>query len=203
MILRYKNDFLETYYQNPDGNVNLYRYKLLVGTIENLEEVDISEITRNSSPTIGYYEFSGILSETDLQISLKPEVSDHSVELYREIIVYYEDAESSEVGLAFVIDLNDSERLRRTVNILEIPEFDPLCRVSFKRSLDTDRLEGAGQGRYRNFLGLFDDDIKAYITLESWRAYHQLDKSTDSNTSDFSLDHLDTVKINEYGFKIY
>ena len=117
--------------------------------------------------------------------------------------MYYEDPETFESGLAFVIDLEDTETLRRTVNILEIPGFDPSCRVFFERSLDTDRLEGAGQGRYRNFLGLSDEDLKAYVTLESWRAYHQLNKSTDSNTSNFLLDHLDTVKINEYGLKIY
>ena len=163
----------------------------------------MEDVTRSSSPTVGYYEFSGILSDTDLQISLSPDVSDYSVESYREIIVYYEDSETFETGLAFVIDLEDGENLRRTVNIIEIPEFDPSCRVSFDRSLDTSRLEGAGQGRYRNFLGLSDEDLRAYITLESWRAYHQLNKSTDSNTSDFLLDHLDTVKINEFGFKIY
>ena len=203
MILRYRNDFLESYYQDTDRNIRLYQYKLLGAHIDDLEGIDVSEITRSSSPTIGYYEFSGILSGTDLQISLSPDVSDYSVESYREILVYYEDPETSEIGLAFVIDLEDSENLRRTVNILEIPDFDPSCQVSFERSLDTARLEGAGQGRYRNFLGLSDEDLRAYVTLESWRAYHQLNKSTDSNTSNFLLDHLDTVKINEYGLKIY
>lgn len=203
MILRYRNDFLESYYQDTDRNIRLYQYKLLGDHITDLESVDVPKITRSSSPTIGYYEFSGILSGTDLQISLSPDVSDYSVESYREILVYYEDPETSEIGLAFVIDLEDSENLRRTVNILEIPDFDPSCQVSFERSLDTARLEGAGQGRYRNFLGLSDEDLRAYVTLESWRAYHQLNKSTDSNTSNFLLDHLDTVKINEYGLKIY
>jgi hypothetical protein len=203
MILRYRNDFLESYYQDTDRNIRLYQYKLLGDHITDLESVDVPKITRRSSPTIGYYEFSGILSGTDLQISLSPNVSDYSVESYREILVYYEDPETSEIGLAFVIDLEDSENLRRTVNILEIPDFDPSCQVSFERSLDTARLEGAGQGRYRNFLGLSDEDLRAYVTLESWRAYHQLNKSTDSNTSNFLLDHLDTVKINEYGLKIY
>jgi hypothetical protein len=203
MILRYRNDFLESYYQDADRNIRLYQYKLLGDHITDLESVDVPKITRSSSPTIGYYEFSGILSGTDLQISLSPDVSDYSVESYREILVYYEDPETSEIGLAFVIDLEDSENLRRTVNILEIPDFDPSCQVSFERSLDTARLEGAGQGRYRNFLGLSDEDLRAYVTLESWRAYHQLNKSTDSNTSNFLLDHLDTVKINEYGLKIY
>lgn len=203
MILRYRNDFLESYYQDTDRNIRLYQYKLLGDHIDNLESIDVPKITRSSSPTIGYYEFSGILSGTDLQISLSPDVSDYSVESYREILVYYEDPETSEIGLAFVIDLEDSENLRRTVNILEIPDFDPSCQVSFERSLDTARLEGAGQGRYRNFLGLSDEDLRAYVTLESWRAYHQLNKSTDSNTSNFLLDHLDTVKINEYGLKIY
>jgi hypothetical protein len=201
MILRYRNDFLESYYQDTDRNIKLYQYKLLGSILEDLDGADVSEVTRSSSPTVGYYEFSGILSGTDLQISLKPSVSDYSVESYREILVYYEDVETSEIGLAFVIDLEESENLRRTVNILEIPEFEPSCQVSFDRSLDTERLEGAGQGRYRNFLDL--SSKKAYVTLESWRAYHQLNKSTDSNTSDFLLDHLDTVKINEYGFKIY
>jgi hypothetical protein len=203
MILRYRNDFLESYYQDTDRNIRLYQYKLLGAHIDDLENIDVPEITRNSSPTIGYYEFSGILSGTDLQVSLSPDVSDYSVESYREILVYYEDPETSEIGLAFVIDLEDSENLRRTVNILEIPDFEPSCQVSFERSLDTTRLEGAGQGRYRNFLGLSDEDLRAYVTLESWRAYHQLNKSTDSNTSNFLLDHLDTVKINEYGLKIY
>jgi hypothetical protein len=203
MILRYRNDFLESYYQDTDRNIRLYQYKLLGDHITDLESVDVPKITRSSSPTIGYYEFSGILSGTDLQISLSPNVSDYSVESYREILVYYEDPETSEIGLAFVIDLEDSENLRRTVNILEIQDFDPSCQVSFERSLDTARLEGAGQGRYRNFLGLSDEDLRAYVTLESWRAYHQLNKSTDSNTSNFLLDHLDTVKINEYGLKIY
>ena len=203
MILRYRNDFLESYYQDTDRNIKLYQYKLLGDHIDDLENVDVPKITRSSSPTIGYYEFSGILSGTDLQVSLSPDVSDYSVESYREILVYYEDPETSEIGLAFVIDLEDSENLRRTVNILEIPDFDPSCQVSFERSLDTSRLEGAGQGRYRNFLGLSDEDLRAYVTLESWRAYHQLNKSTDSNTSNFLLDHLDTVKINEYGLKIY
>lgn len=203
MILRYRNDFLESYYQDTDRNIRLYQYKLLGAHIDDLEGIDVPKITRSSSPTIGYYEFSGILSGTDLQISLSPDVSDYSVESYREILVYYEDPETSEIGLAFVIDLEDSENLRRTVNILEIPDFEPSCQVSFERSLDTARLEGAGQGRYRNFLGLSDEDLRAYVTLESWRAYHQLNKSTDSNTSNFLLDHLDTVKINEYGLKIY
>ncbi len=203
MILRYRNDFLGSYYQDTDRSIRLYQYKLLGSVLGNLDEVDVPEITRTSSPTTGYYEFSGILSGTDLQISLSPDTSDYSVESYKEILVYYEDPETSESGLAFVIDLEDTETLRRTVNILEIPGFDPSCRVFFKRSLDTDRLEGAGQGRYRNFLGLSDEDPKAYVTLESWRAYHQLNKSTDSNTSNFLLDHLDTVKINEYGLKIY
>jgi len=203
MILRYRNDFLESYYQDTDRNIRLYKYKLLGDHIDDLEGIDVSKITCSSSPTIGYYEFSGILSGTDLQVSLSPDVSDYSVESYREILVYYEDPETSEIGLAFVIDLEDSENLRRTVNILEIPDFDPSCQVSFERSLDTARLEGAGQGRYRNFLGLSDEDLRAYVTLESWRAYHQLNKSTDSNTSNFLLDHLDTVKINEYGLKIY
>jgi hypothetical protein len=197
MILRYRNDFLESYYQDADRNIRLYQYKLLGDHITDLESVNVPKITRSSSPTIGYYEFSGILSGTDLQVSLSPDVSDYSVESYREILVYYEDPETSEIGLAFVIDLEDSENLRRTVNILEIPDFDPSCQVSFERSLDTARLEGAGQGRYRNFLGLSDEDLRAYVTLESWRAYHQLNKSTDSNTSNFLLDHLDTVKINE------
>lgn len=203
MILRYRNDFLESYYQDTDRNIRLYRYKLLGDRIDNLERVDVSEITRSSSPTTGYYEFSGILSGTNLQVSLSPDIFDYSVESYREILVYYEDPETSEIGLAFVIDLEDSENLRRTVNILEIPDFEPSCQVSFERSLDTARLEGAGQGRYRNFLGLSDEDLRAYVTLESWQAYHQLNKSTDSNTSNFLLDHLDTVKINEYGLKIY
>jgi hypothetical protein len=203
MILRYRNDFLESYYQDADRNIRLYQYKLLGDHITDLESVNVPKITRSSSPTIGYYEFSGILSGTDLQVSLSPDVSDYSVESYREILVYYEDPETSEIGLAFVIDLEDSENLRRTVNILEIPDFDPSCQVSFERSLDTARLEGAGQGRYRNFLGLSNEDLRAYVTLESWRAYHQLNKSTDSNTSNFLLDHLDTVKINEYGLKIY
>ena len=203
MILRYRNDFLESYYQDTDRNIRLYQYKLLGAHIDDLEGIDVPKITRSSSPTIGYYEFSGILSGTDLQISLSPDVSDYSVESYREILVYYEDPETSEIGLAFVIDLEDSENLRRTVNILEIPDFEPSCQVSFERSLDTARLEGAGRGRYRNFLGLSDEDLRAYVTLESWRAYHQLNKSTDSNTSNFLLDHLDTVKINEYGLKIY
>jgi hypothetical protein len=203
MILRYRNDFLESYYQDTDRNIKLYQYKLLGSLIEDLEGVDVPEITRSSSPTVGYYEFSGILSGTDLQISLSPDVSDYSVESYREILVYYEDPETSDIGLAFVIDLEEGENLRRTVNILEIPDFEPSCQVSFERSLDTARLEGAGQGRYRNFLGLSDEDLRAYVALESWRAYHQLNKSTDSNTSNFLLDHLDTVKINEYGLKIY
>lgn len=203
MILRYRNDFLESYYQDTDRNIKLYQYKLLGTILENLDEINVQEVTRSSSPTAGYYEFSGILSGTDLQISLSPDISDYSVESYREILVYYEDTETSENGLAFVIDLEDSENLRRTVNILEIPDFDPSCQVSLGRSLDTARLEGAGQGRYRNFLGFSDENLRAYVTLESWRAYHQLNKSTDSNTSNFLLDHLDTVKINEYGLKIY
>ena len=125
MILRYRNDFLESYYQDTDRNIKLYQYKLLGAHIDDLEGIDVPKITRSSSPTIGYYEFSGILSGTDLQISLSPDVSDYSVESYREILVYYEDPETSETGLAFVIDLEDSENLRRTVNILEIPDFDP------------------------------------------------------------------------------
>ena len=164
MILRYRNDFLESYYQDTDRNIKLYQYKLLGSLIEDLEGVDVPEITRSSSPTVGYYEFSGILSGTDLQISLSPDVSDYSVESYREILVYYEDPETSDIGLAFVIDLEEGENLRRTVNILEIPDFEPSCQVSFERSLDTARLEGAGQGRYRNFLGLSDEDLRAYVT---------------------------------------
>ena len=203
MILRYRNDFLTSYYQNTDRNIKLHQYKLLGSILGDLSEINIEEITRSSSPTVGYYEFSGILSDTNLQISLSPDASDYSVESYREILIYYEDTETSETGLAFVIDLEDGENLRRTVNIIEISEFEPSCQVSFDRSLDTTRLEGAGQGRYRNFLVLSGEDLRAYITLESWRAYHQLNKSTDSNTSNFLLDHLDTVKINEYGLKIY
>lgn len=204
MTLRYRNDFLTSYYQDVGQNIKLYRYKLLSTPLgDDLSEIDVEEVTHSSSPTIGYYEFSGIISDTDLQISLSPSVSDFSVESYREILVYYEDSETSEIGLAFVIDLEPGENLRRTVNIIEIPEFEPSCQVSFERSLDTERLEGAGQGRYRNFLGLSEKDLEAYVTLQSWLAYHQLNKSTDSNTSNFLLDHLDTAKINEYGLKIY
>jgi hypothetical protein len=69
MILRYRNDFLESYYQDADRNIRLYQYKLLGDHITDLESVNVPKITRSSSPTIGYYEFSGILSGTDLQVS--------------------------------------------------------------------------------------------------------------------------------------
>ena len=203
MTLRFRNDFLESYYQDSDRNIRLYQYKLLGSRIQNLENIDLENLIRSSSPTVGFYEFSGIIDGTDLQISLSPDKSDYSVESYREILVFYEDPENLETGLAFVISLEDSESLRRTTNLLEISRFEPSCRVDFVRSLDTERLEGAGQGRYRNFLGFSNEDPDAYITIESWRAYHQLNKSTDSNTSDFLLDHLDTVRINEFGLKIY
>jgi hypothetical protein len=98
MILRYRNDFLGSYYQDTDRSIRLYQYKLLGSVLGNLDEVDVPEITRISSPTIGYYEFSGILSGTDLQISLSPDTSDYSVESYKEILVYYEDPETSESG---------------------------------------------------------------------------------------------------------
>ena len=206
MIIINKQSFLENYYNNSDKNLKLYQCKLSEKSIDeiNIDTDSLENLELGSSPTVGYYSFSSIISGTDLQISIFPSKSDFSVEQYKTIFIYYEDLETSEIGLAFIIGLSDSEVLRRTNNIINISGFNPKSKISFNQSKDTKRLEERGQGRYRNLFDLSEEDLKTYITLNSWLSYKQLIRSTDAETpGKKSLEHIGTVRINEFGLKIY
>jgi len=204
MRIRYKTDWYNRYFENPDKSIKIYQCKLYDDYIDSIDSADIESIESLSSPTIGYYEFSGIISDGLLQISIRPGDSDYSVERYKEILIYSEDQETLEVELAFIIDIEEGENLRRTVNLINIKNFLPKSKVSFSQSLDTERLEGPGQGRYVNIFQTDSLDTSAYIERESWLAYRQLVYSTDAEISGYSaLDHLDTVRVNEFGLKIY
>ena len=206
MIIINKQSFLEDYYNNSDKNLKLYQCKLSEKSIDeiNIDTDSLEDIELGSSPTIGYYEFSSIISNTDLQISICPSRSDFSVEKYKTIFIYYEDLETLETGLAFIIGLSESEVLRRTNNIINIIGFNPKSKISFNQSKDTIRLEGAGQGIYKNIFDLSEEELRTYITINSWLSYKQLIRSSDVETSGKrSLEHVGTIRINEFGLKIY
>lgn len=201
MIITYNQGFLDNYYNSPDKNIKLSRIKLRETVVGDQVLTELTDLVNNSnvSPMVGYYELSGILSITGtLQLSITPSPSDLSVERYSEIYVLHDDLENPEAEpkIAFVISLEPGETLRRTVNMIDIPGFKPSCKVEFTRSSDTDKLEGAGQGRYSNIWG--KGELDSYMTVESWDAYNKIYRFTDSG-----YDHLDVVSLDEYGLKIY
>ena len=206
MIIINKQSFLGDYYNNPDKNLKFHQCKLSEKSINeiNIDTDSLEDIELESSPTMGYYEFSSIISDTDLQISICPPKSDFSVEKYKTIFIYYEDLETLEIGLAFIIGLSELEILRRTNNIINITGFNPKSKISFNQSKDTTRLEGAGQGRYKNVFDLSEEELRTYITINSWLSYKQLIRSSDVEISgERSLEHIGTIRINEFGLKIY
>ncbi len=206
MIILFEPSFRESYYEAPESDLSLRYYKLKELGSQNIRELTSrpelmaeAGFLQRTSPTLGYYSYSAIKDSEKLQITLSPPDSDVSVQLYDTVIFIYEDLVSGSTGVGFVVILEKSgsnpETLRRALNYIDIYGFDPKCKVTYERTLDTERLEGPGQGQWQGMWGKGDND--AFITLESWKAWNQIYRSKDE------LDHLDTAWINEYGLKQY
>lgn len=206
MIILFEPSFRESYYEAPESDISLRYYKLKELGSQNIRELTSrpelmaeAGFLQRTSPTLGYYSYSAIKDSEKLQITLSPPDSDVSVQLYDTVIFIYEDLVSGSTGVGFVVILEKSgdnpETLRRALNYIDIYGFDPKCKVTYERTLDTERLEGPGQGTWQGMWSKGDKD--AFITLESWKAWNQIYRSKDE------LDHLDTAWINEYGLKQY
>lgn len=206
MIILFEPSFRESYYEAPESDISLRYYKLKELGSQNIRELTSrpelmaeAGFLQRTSPTLGYYSYSAIKDSEKLQITLSPPDSDVSVQLYDTVIFIYEDLVSGSTGVGFVVILEKSgdspETLRRALNYIDIYGFDPKCKVTYERTLDTERLEGPGQGQWQGMWCKGDKD--AFITLESWKAWNQIYRSKDE------LDHLDTAWINEYGLKQY
>lgn len=206
MIILFEPSFRESYYEAPESDISLRYYKLKELGSQNIRELTSrpelmaeAGFLQRTSPTLGYYSYSAIKDSEKLQITLSPPDSDVSVQLYDTVIFIYEDLVSGSTGVGFVVILeksgNNPETLRRALNYIDIYGFDPKCKVTYERTLDTERLEGPGQGSWQGMWNKGDKD--AFITLESWKAWNQIYRSKDE------LDHLDTAWINEYGLKQY
>ena len=206
MIILFEPSFRESYYEAPESDISLRYYKLKELGSQNIRELTSrpelmaeAGFLQRTSPTLGYYSYSAIKDSEKLQITLSPPDSDVSVQLYDTVIFIYEDLVSGSTGVGFVVILeksgDDPEILRRALNYIDIYGFEPKCKVTYERTLDTERLEGPGQGGWQGMWGKGDKD--AFITLESWKAWNQIYRSKDE------LDHLDTAWINEYGLKQY
>lgn len=206
MIILFEPSFRESYYEAPESDISLRYYKLKELGSQNIRELTSrpelmaeAGFLQRTSPTLGYYSYSAIKDSEKLQITLSPPDSDVSVQLYDTVIFIYEDLVSGSTGVGFVVILEKSgdnpETLRRALNYIDIYGFDPKCKVTYERTLDTERLEGPGQGSWQGMWSKGDND--AFITLESWKAWNQIYRSKDE------LDHLDTAWINEYGLKQY
>lgn len=206
MIILFEPSFRESYYEAPESDISLRYYKLKELGSQNIRELTSrpelmaeAGFLQRTSPTLGYYSYSAIKDSEKLQITLSPPDSDVSVQLYDTVIFIYEDLVSGSTGVGFVVILEKSgdnpETLRRALNYIDIYGFEPKCKVTYERTLDTERLEGPGQGSWQGMWSKGDND--AFITLESWKAWNQIYRSKDE------LDHLDTAWINEYGLKQY
>ena len=206
MIILFEPSFRESYYEAPESDISLRYYKLKELGSQNIREITSrpelmaeAGFLQRTSPTLGYYSYSAIKDSEKLQITLSPPDSDVSVQLYDTVIFIYEDLVSGSTGVGFVVILEKSgdnpETLRRALNYIDIYGFEPKCKVTYERTLDTERLEGPGQGVWQGMWSKGDKD--AFITLESWKAWNQIYRSKDE------LDHLDTAWINEYGLKQY
>ena len=206
MIILFEPSFRESYYEAPESDISLRYYKLKEIGSQNIRELTSrpelmaeAGFLQRTSPTLGYYSYSAIKDSEKLQITLSPPDSDVSVQLYDTVIFIYEDLVSGSTGVGFVVILEKSgdnpETLRRALNYIDIYGFEPKCKVTYERTLDTERLEGPGQGGCQGMWSKGDQD--AFITLESWKAWNQIYRSKDE------LDHLDTAWINEYGLKQY
>ena len=206
MIILFEPSFRESYYEAPESDISLRYYKLKELGSQNIRELTSrpelmaeAGFLQRTSPTLGYYSYSAIKDSEKLQITLSPPDSDVSVQLYDTVIFIYEDLVSGSTGVGFAVILEKSgdspETLRRALNYIDIYGFDPKCKVTYERTLDTERLEGPGQGSWQGMWSKGDSD--AFITLESWKAWNQIYRSKDE------LDHLDTAWINEYGLKQY
>ena len=207
MIILFEPSFRDSYYNAPESDIALRYYKLKELGTQNISELKSrpemmaeAGFIQGTSPTLGYYNYSAIKDSEKLQITLNPPGSDYSVEKYNTVMFIYEDLVSETSGVGFVIILEREENkepeiLRRALNYIDIYGFDPKCKVTYERTLDTERLEGPGQGRWQGMWSKRDKD--AFITLESWKAWNQIYRSKDE------LDHLDTAWINEYGLKQY
>lgn len=206
MIILFEPSFRESYYEAPESDISLRYYKLKELGSQNIRELTSrpelmaeAGFLQRTSPTLGYYSYSAIKDSEKLQITLSPPDSDVSVQLYDTVIFIYEDLVSGSTGVGFVVILEKSgdnpETLRRALNYIDIYGFEPKCKVTYERTLDTERLEGPGQGGWQGMWSKGDQD--AFITLESWKAWNQIYRSKDE------LDHLDTAWINEYGLKQY
>ena len=206
MIILFEPSFRESYYEAPESDISLRYYKLKELGSQNIRELTSrpelmaeAGFQQRTSPTLVYYSYSAIKDTKKLQITLSPPDSDVSVQLYDTVIFIYEDLVSGSTGVGFVVILEKSgdnpETLRRALNYIDIYGFEPKCKVTYERTLDTERLEGPGQGSWQGMWGKGDND--AFITLESWKAWNQIYRSKDE------LDHLDTAWINEYGLKQY
>ena len=206
MIILFEPSFRESYYEAPESDISLRYYKLKELGSQNIREITSrpelmaeAGFLQRTSPTLGYYSYSAIKDSEKLQITLSPPDSDVSVQLYDTVIFIYEDLVSGSTGVGFVVILEKSgdnpETLRRALNYIDIYGFEPKCKVTYERTLDTERLEGPGQGPWQGMWSKGDQD--AFITLQSWKAWNQIYRSKDE------LDHLDTAWINEYGLKQY
>ena len=211
MIIYYTKDFKEVLL-NSSQYIQLSKYRL--SDLKSIEDITQLEETlgnidkQNISPSYGYYEAEGIISDSKLSLSIELPSKDVSLDSYTILLVYYDNLLSSDTTprLAFIIS-NSMEVKTKTVlfsklnleperTIFNILNFEYKCSLKLNQDQDIEFLEGTGLGIIGN-LYLGNGSGGRYVSRESYGAYLQEQRSKDDNP------HLFTTYINEFGLKIY
>ena len=214
MIIYYTEDFKEVLL-NSSQYIQLSKYRL--SDLDSI--VDITQIETlmgdNAvffSPSYGYYEAEGIISGSNLSLSIELPSKDVSIDSYTKLLVYYDNLLSSNVvtKLAFVISssmqLKDEKVVFSKLNlepertIFNISNFNYKCSLKLNQDQDIEFLEGSGLGIIGNlYIGSESDSGGRYVSRESYEAYLQEQRGIETDDNK----HLFTTYINKFGLKTY
>ena len=213
MIIYYTEDFKEVLL-NSSQYIQLSKYRLsdLESVVDITQIETIMENNSMFSPSYGYYEAEGIISGSNLSLSIELPSKDVSIDSYTILLVYYDNLLSSSpfTKLAFIISgsmkIIDENVVFSKLNlepertIFNISNFNHKCLLKLNQAQDIEFLEGTGLGIIGNlYMGSESSSGGRYVSRESYEAYLQEQRGIETDDSK----HLFTTYINKFGLKTY